>query len=244
MTTRTSKAGRRNSPSALTGGSKKAGGGRKGRKPVSPVKVGGGRNWGPIILYIVVGAVAIALIGGTFWWQRSNSVAEWEQRASEIEGIIDYRNDSPEVMSEDYRRHRAGPVLYDMEPPVAGPHNETWQNCQADVYDAPIANEHAVHSLEHGAIWITYNPDTLPEDQVEDLAGMVRSGGEKLFMSPYPGLDAPISLQAWGYQLKLEDASDPRIREFIRTLRVNSSLEGRNASCSNGVTNTGTTPVS
>ena len=38
-------------------------------------------------------------------------------------------------------------------------------------------------------------------------------------MSPYPGLDAPISLQAWGYQLKVDNADDPRIDDFIKALR-------------------------
>ena len=53
-------------------------------------------------------------------------------------------------------------------PPVGGAHNPTWQNCMGDVYAAPIANEHAVHSLEHGAVWITYQPG-LPADQVDKL---------------------------------------------------------------------------
>jgi hypothetical protein len=62
-------------------------------------------------------------------------------------------------------------------------------------------------------------------------------------MSPFPELDAPISLQAWGYQLKVDSAGDPRINEFIRALRVNASLEGPNARCDGGVTTTGTTPI-
>ena len=93
-------------------------------------------------------------------------------------------------------------------------HNAAWQNCMGDVYDAPIANEHAVHSLEHGAVWITYRPG-LPQDQLDKLAGKVR-GVEKMLMSPYEGLDKPISLQAWGYQLKVDNADDPRIDEFIK----------------------------
>ena len=45
-----------------------------------------------------------------------------------------------------------------------------------DVYDAPIANEHAVHSLEHGAVWITYKPG-LPADQVEQARRPGRGQG-------------------------------------------------------------------
>jgi len=40
-------------------------------------------------------------------------------------------------------------------------------------------------------------------------------------MAPYPGLDQPISLQAWNHQLKLADANDPRIDQFIAALRRN-----------------------
>ena len=50
-----------------------------------------------------------------------------------------------------------------------------------------------------------------------------------MMMSPFDGLDSPISLQAWGYQLKLDNADDSRIDDFIRALRVNASIEGPNA---------------
>jgi hypothetical protein len=40
-------------------------------------------------------------------------------------------------------------------------------------------------------------------------------------MSPYPGLDQPISLQSWGHELKLADPNDPRIDQFISSLRQN-----------------------
>jgi hypothetical protein len=96
-----------------------------------------------------------------------------------------------------------------------------------------------VHSLEHGAVWVTYRPD-LPKDQVDTLASKVR-GQEFMLMSPYEGLDKPISLQAWGYQLKVDSASDERVDEFIRSLRSNASIEP-GIGCSGGVTATGTTP--
>jgi hypothetical protein len=93
--------------------------------------------------------------------------------------------------------------------------------------------------LEHGAVWITYRPD-LPRDQVDKLASKVR-GQEYMLMSPYEGLDKPISLQAWGYQLKVNNAGDKRIDDFIGALRQNAAVEP-GASCSSGVTATGTTP--
>ena len=215
---------------------KAAGKGGGPRRPITPVKVNSGRSWGPIALFGLVGLIALAIIGyGSYAvWQGARS---WEDRANGIDGIVNYRKTDPGMLT---RNHKPGPQQYKTSPPVGGDHNNIWQNCMGDVYDAPIANEHAVHSLEHGAVWITYKPD-LAKDQVDKLAAKVR-GKEKLLMSPYTGLDAPISLQAWGYQLKVQKADDGRIDDFIKALRVNASMEGDTALCNQGITATGTTP--
>ena len=147
--------------------------------------------------------------------------------------FVDYRKTHPEYLT---RNHEYGHLAYPVKPPVGGNHNPYWQNCQGDVYPAQIANEHAVHSLEHGAVWITYRPD-LPADQVASLAAKVRDR-PYLLMSPYPGLDRPISLQAWGYQLKVDSASDPAIVDFIQRYRQVAAPEP-GATCGQGITDTG-----
>ena len=234
------------STGAKPGGKPGAGrpGGGKGRKPVTPVKVAGGRNWGPIMVAGVVALIAIGIIGyGVFASVRNDSdnAKPWDQRAAAISGVVNYRTSDPEMVKGS--QHQSGKVTYKVSPPVAGPHNPVWQTCMGNVYDAPIANEHAVHSLEHGAIWITYRPG-LAADQVKTLASKVQ-GREKMLMSPYSGpLDKNISLQAWGYQLKVDAADDARIDEFIKALRVNASIEGPTAACDGGVTATGSTPQS
>ncbi len=208
------------------------------RRPVTPVKVGQGRNWGPIALFVAVGVIAAMIIGyGAYYvYQGSQS---WEDKASSISGLINYRKTRPDLMKSG--QHQQGTVTYDMNPPAVGPHNPSWQRCLGDVYAAPIATEHAVHSLEHGAVWITYRPD-LSKDQVDKLAAKVR-GNDFMLMSPFDGLDKPISLQAWGYQLKVDNANDGRIDEFVRDLRQNATAEP-GVACSSGdyVTATGTTP--
>lgn len=161
----------------------------------------------------------------------------WQQQAAAIDGIVvtDPATLAPE--------HRDGPISYDVLPPVGGPHNDFWQNCEGRVYDAPIANEHAVHSLEHGAVWITYQP-SLPPTKVDRLAQQV-TGYDYTMLSPFEGLAAPISLQAWGYQLAVDDAGDPRIAEFIQVLRNNAGPEAGRATCGgpNSITATGTGPT-
>jgi hypothetical protein len=214
-------------------GGARAGGGP--RKPIAPVKVTQQRAWGPIILFLVVGLLAVGIIGYGAYAVLQGSKT-WQDRANGISGIVDFRKTNPKMLEQ---THAWGPIKYDVSPPVGGKHNYNWQNCMGDVYDAPIANEHAVHSLEHGAVWITYRPD-LPKDQVDKLAAKVR-GKEFMLMSPYEGLDSKISLQAWGYQLKVNSATDGRVDDFIKALRKNATMEPQ-AGCSGGITATGTTP--
>jgi hypothetical protein len=214
-----------------------AGKGPKGRKPVAPVKVSGGRNWGPIAVVGVVILIAVGIIGYGAW-ASSKGPKTWEDRAAEISGVQNFRKSDPDLVKGS--QHQAGVIKYAQSPPVAGPHNARWQNCMGDVYDAPIANEHAVHALEHGSVWITYKLG-MPADQVAKLAEKVQ-GKEKMLMSPVEGLSSNVSLQAWGYQLKVDTVDDSRIDEFIRTLRVNASIEGPTAVCDGGITATGTVP--
>jgi hypothetical protein len=219
------------------GGARPAGGG-KGRKPITPVKVNQARNWGPIALFTAVGVVAVGIIGYGGYLVYDNGMS-WEDRAAKISGIVDYRKSNPKML--EYQQHTAGPIKYSVLPPVGGTHNNNWQRCQGDVYPAPIANEHAVHSEEHGAVWITYRPD-LPKAEVDQLANKVK-GHDFMLMSPFPDLDKPISVQTWGYQLKVDKASDPRIDDFIKALREVSAREP-GSTCSSGayITETGTTP--
>jgi hypothetical protein len=112
--------------------------------------------------------------------------------------------------------HMAGPIAYTESPPVGGAHNVVWQNC--GIYAAPIHKEHAVHSLEHGAVWITYRPD-LPPDQVQ----MLRSAASDDFilLSPYPGLASPVVASVWNHQIRLDGAADVRLQPFIDRYKNN-----------------------
>lgn len=111
-------------------------------------------------------------------------------------------------------------VAYTKSPPFGGAHDVAWATCTGVVYPEPVRNENMVHSLEHAAVWIAYNPDQVSGSQLELLASKVE-GKPYMVMSPYPGLDSPISLQAWGHQLKLDDAADPRVDQFVFALQRN-----------------------
>jgi Protein of unknown function (DUF3105) len=123
--------------------------------------------------------------------------------------------------------HVTGPVTYSVTPPVGGDHNAEWMNC--GVYDKPVPNERAVHNLEHGAVWITYQP-SLPQSEVSQLRAFfgrqtvlspAGAGASRYVdLTPYPGLPAPIVVSSWGFQLRLTSPTDPRLQEFVNRFRV------------------------
>lgn len=121
-----------------------------------------------------------------------------------------------QVFAENGHQHVTGTVHYDRTPPAGGNHNAVWLNC--GVYSQPVPNENAVHSLEHGSVWITYRPD-LSADGVQQLQQFVQNhydGAERhLVLSPYPGLPAPVVASAWGAQIRLTGPSDPRLPAFV-----------------------------
>lgn len=123
-----------------------------------------------------------------------------------------------------------GPIEYDRRPPTNGDHDPLWQNC--GFYERPIQDRHAVHSLDHGVVWITYRED-LPAGQVDAL----RPYGEEeyVIVSPYPGQDALVVATSWRVQLELDGADDPRLREFVDGFRVSEIAPLSGNRCVGGV---------
>ncbi|HZD72158.1 MAG TPA: DUF3105 domain-containing protein [Actinomycetes bacterium] len=128
------------------------------------------------------------------------------------------------------REHTNSPVSYPQNPPVGGAHNPVWQNC--GYYDQPVRSENAVHSLEHGAVWITYQPN-LPGDQVTHLADIAHNQTFVL-VSPYSGLPAPVVASAWGVQEWFHTATDQGLSQFVAKYRQGPQTPERGATCSNG----------
>jgi Protein of unknown function (DUF3105) len=119
------------------------------------------------------------------------------------EGVVDYGDFSQDHVGQN--------VEYEQSPPVGGPHFPIWQTC--DFYDAAIPNEQGVHSLEHGAVWITYSPD-LAADQI-DVIRSLADGEREVLASPYENLPSSVVATAWGLQLELDSALDPALAQFV-----------------------------
>lgn len=131
------------------------------------------------------------------------------------------------------RKHVETPVKYEMNPPVGGDHNPRWMNCNGDVYKNPLPEVNAVHSLEHGAVWVTYNEKADKAD-VEKLAGTVSKTPYTL-MSPDKEQAGTIMLSAWGRQLTVDKADDPRVAQFFTKYVQGPQTPEPGAACTNGL---------
>lgn len=201
---------------------------------------GGGVVVAAVIVTIVLAAVSSggassevippALAGATTTEPAAVTVPD----TSGISGVVAYDTTGWPQTSHDGPANQAlghthvlGPVQYSVTPPAGGDHNGTWMTC--GVYDKPVPNEHAVHNLEHGAVWITYQP-SLPQSQVSQLRAFFArqtvltptgaAGSRYIDLTPYPGLPAPIVASSWGFQLRLSSAADPRLQQFVNKFRV------------------------
>ncbi|TPW78137.1 DUF3105 domain-containing protein [Schumannella soli] len=128
-------------------------------------------------------------------------------------------------------QHTAKKVDYRMSPPAGGPHNATWLNC--GIYDQPVPNENAVHDLEHGALWFTYDPDRISGAKLEALKKIVPDVYATL--SPYPGLDAPMAVSAWGAQIKFSNPENAKVQKFITDYYRSPNAPEPGAPCTGGL---------
>jgi hypothetical protein len=124
------------------------------------------------------------------------------------------------------RTHRQGQIDYQGKlPPSGGDHNPVPLTC--GFYDQQPPDEYAVHSLEHGAVWIAFDPSI----SAADKATLKALAGKKVLVTPYAGMSAPITLVAWERRLELRSATDPRLQQFVDAFRDGPTAPERGGAC-------------
>ena len=176
------------------------------------------RPWGTILVAAILVSIVAAFVVVVILDSRQGASSEPPEGTEEI--------DVGEA-----GQHTEQNVDYESTPPAGGDHNPVWQNC--GTYSEPVRNETSVHSLEHGAVWITYQPD-LPESQVSQLEELAQ-GESYVLVSPFEGLDSPIVASAWGNQLAVEDASSEKLQQFKNYFLQGPQTPEPGAACSGGV---------
>ncbi|WP_345751564.1 DUF3105 domain-containing protein [Microbacterium rhizophilus] len=172
------------------------------------------------LLWWVLGGVAVlavaAIVIASIVFAPKTYTAGSE--GAEIEGVQTFELESD---------HVEGVVEYEQTPPAGGPHNSAWLSC--GIYDQPQQNENAVHALEHGAVWITYDPEQITGGDLDALRALAPR--TYALVSPYPGMDTPIAVSAWEHQLKVDSVDDPRIAQFIEEYWQGGTAPELGASC-------------
>ncbi|MET3948314.1 hypothetical protein ABIB49_003035 [Arthrobacter sp. UYCu512] len=170
-----------------------------------------------LVLAAIITAVAFVVAGSV---QQRNAAAEAAKRP--IDGIQTFADLS--------RNHVQEAVDYPQQPGVGGDHSSVWTNC--GIYTNPVNEQRAVHSLEHGAVWITYKPG-LPAADVAILTDLAKAKPYVL-LSPDKAQSAPVTATAWGTQVAVQDAGDPRIPAFIGAYAQSPKAPEPGAACTGG----------
>lgn len=173
---------------------------------------------GGAVIVAIIAAVAFVVVGEVQQREQLNAAA-----SRPIEGEQDYPDQS--------RNHTSAPVSYPRTPATGGDHAPVWTNC--GIYTAPVEQARAVHSLEHGAVWLTYRPDLAP-DQLAELTDLAGKQGYVL-LSPVAEQTSPVMATAWGKQLAVDSGSDERLAPFVKKYRQGPQAPEPGAVCSGGV---------
>lgn len=171
-------------------------------------------------------AVAVALIAVV-----TVVIVQAEQERSAVEAIAAEPIDGEQEFADLSRNHVQSQVDYEQTPPVGGDHLAVWQNC--GFYENPIQSEAGVHSLEHGAVWLAYDP-TLPTEELDSLRALA-DANNYLLVSPFEGLPSPVVASAWGVQVVLDGVDDERLPAFITRYQQGPQTPEPGAVCSGGL---------
>jgi hypothetical protein len=176
------------------------------------------------LIGIITGSLAaVAVIGLLIGFVVTSAVPKPDPSTIAIEGLQTY----PGLAA----NHVTTPVDYPQNPPVGGDHAAVWLNC--GVYTEAVPNENAVHALEHGAVWLAYDPAQLDQAGVDALRSTLPDS--YIVVSPVDGLDTPIVASAWGAQVGFDDPDDERLGSFLdRFWRSNDAPEP-GAACTGGL---------
>lgn len=155
----------------------------------------------------VVGIItaAVVFVGYLVWANRPVSVSD-----DPLMGIE----------RQDYGTEHVGTaeemVIPPDEPPVSGPHFPQWLP-EGGAYEQPVQDGNALHNLEHGMVWITYDPTLVTPEQIATLNEFAEDRSRDVIVSPREANAAPITAASWRRILTMDEADTELLDQFVRT---------------------------
>lgn len=105
---------------------------------------------------------------------------------------------------------------YPTDPPYGGPHDGNLLPCR--IYQDQQPPERYLHTMEHGAVVIHYQPDVFANEDVaavRRLGSQLLESGERVIVQPNRTLSSPIVVASWGRLLPLQELEESAIRAFV-----------------------------
>lgn len=126
--------------------------------------------------------------------------------------------------------HSEQPQTYEMTPPVQGFHSSTPAAC--GVHATQLVDEELVHSLEHGAVALLFDPRATPED-IKELEALASEADENVVSAPYEGMEPAFAIASWGERMDLDELDIAAVNEYIDVFAGKGPEAGR--TCPNTV---------
>ncbi|MDA0353263.1 MAG: DUF3105 domain-containing protein [Chloroflexi bacterium] len=108
--------------------------------------------------------------------------------------------------------------------PAGGPHYD--QPLRQGIYAEPVPDGNAIHSLEHGLVWITYRPEDIKADQLAALEAVASDFARDVILSPRLENASPVIVVSWGRRLTMDDVDADLLQKFVTTNRNQSPEPG------------------
>ena len=165
------------------------------------------RNYGLATL-----AIIILIPVGWFLTRKSPEKIEFEQKVEAVS--LESKVQEFPIEGREHVSAQA-PVAYETNPPTSGDHlaeAEKW-----GVYDKEVSEKEAVHSLEHGGIWITYKD--IDEESIRILTEIGKENSGSTVISPRSANDVKIAVVSWGRMMTLDTVDKALIQKYIDTYK-------------------------
>ena len=110
-------------------------------------------------------------------------------------------------------------IIYKNYPPTSGSHYPSTAN--PGFYEQSVPEGYFVHSMEHGAAVLYYNPD-LPDATKQKLKELMTQlpldqyGKVRIIIVPYTNMPTPLAIAAWRRLLLLNDYNFDEIKTFYQ----------------------------
>jgi hypothetical protein len=173
---------------------------------------------GPVVLLFVIGTMTAVIVYFVFFFgtggDGSATAAALPDRGDDalLSEVQSFPSEGTEHVAQ------GSEIQYETSPPTSGPHYTS--TVSAGFYEESRAAGALVHTLEHGAVIVYYDPAALDQESradLEALAGEYTGTWQSVVVVPNPAEnpESPYVLTAWRHMLRMDGYDADVVRAFM-----------------------------